>query len=272
MTTAQKLNTISQTDVDFFWEHGYLHIPQLFTPDEIDELSDEMDRLMEEWAMRDAAWSGDWRREYMDEATEKISQLWAMHDLWYYSAAWMRAVTHPRLVGAMVDLLGPDVELHHSTMHVKPPETGHPFPMHQDNAFYQHTDNRYIDTLVHLDDTCHENGEIRFMDGSFKLGPLSHVLKTRDGDECTPHLPTDQYSLADTVSVPAKRGDLVCFNIFEIHGSHINTTDVPRRLVRVGYRHPENMQICGQSHNRPSWIVAGQRHCIGDQQGFSTEV
>jgi len=172
----------------------------------------------------------------------------------------------------MVDLLGPDVELHHSTMHVKPPETGHPFPMHQDNAFYQHTDNRYIDTLVHLDDTCHENGEIRFMDGSFRLGPLSHVLKTRDGDECTPHLPTDQYSLADTVAVPAKRGDLVCFNIFEIHGSHINTTDVPRRLVRVGYRHPENMQICGQSHNRPSWIVAGQRHCIGDQQGFSTEV
>ena len=77
-------------------------------------------------------------------------------------AAWMRAVTNPRLVGAMVDLLGEDVELHHSTMHVKPPSTGHPFPVHQDNAFYGHSDNRYVDCLVHLDDTCHENGEIRF--------------------------------------------------------------------------------------------------------------
>ena len=183
MTTAQKLNTISQTDVDFFWEHGYLHIPQLFTPDEIDELSDEMDRLMEEWAMRDAGWSGDWRREYMDEATEEVSQLWAMHDLWYYSAAWMRSVTHPRLVGAMVDLLGPDVEVHHSTMHVKPPETGHPFPMHQDNAFYQHTDNRDIDTLVHLDDTCHENGEIRLIYTKSKANKANGLTKIVVGQE-----------------------------------------------------------------------------------------
>jgi hypothetical protein len=61
----------------------------------------------------------------------------------------MRVVTHNKLCDAMGDLLGADVELHHSTMHVKPPETGHPFPMHQDWAFYQHLDNRYVDVLVH---------------------------------------------------------------------------------------------------------------------------
>lgn len=104
----------------------------------------------------------------MDAETEKKSKLVAMHDLHFYSAAWCRAVTNPKLTEAMSDLLGPDVELHHSTMHVKPPETGHPFPMHQDWAFYQHRDGRYVDVLVHLDDTQHENGEIRFLDGSHK--------------------------------------------------------------------------------------------------------
>ena len=262
---------ISKEQGEFFWEHGYLHIPCVFTSEETDELSGEMNRLMEEWANWGAGWSGDWRKDYMDEETEKKSRLVFMHDLWYYSGAWMRAVTNPGLVEAMAVLLGPDVELHHSTMHVKPPETGHPFPMHQDNAFYGHPDNRYVDVLVHLDDTCHENGEIRFIDGSHKNGALEHVTKTRDGEDCTPHLPTDKYKLDDTVAVPARRGDVVCFNVYTIHGSHINQTDVDRRLVRIGYRHPDNRQINGQSNHRPSVMVSGKRQRQPEQELFTTE-
>ena len=195
----------------------------------------------------------------MDEQTEKKSQLIALHDLQYYSAAWSRAVLKPKLAGAMADLIGPTVELHHSTLHVKPPETGHPFPMHQDWAFYKHATNQYVDVLVHLDDTRHEDGEIRFLDGSHKLGALEHVTKDEQGNLCTPHLPTNKFRLEDTVAVPAKRGDIVCFNIHTIHGSHINTTDRMRRLVRLGYRAPENEQSEGQSKGRPCWIVWGKR-------------
>jgi len=117
-----------------------------------------------------------------------------------------------------------------------------------------------VDVLVHLDDTRHENGEIRFLAGSHKLGPLEHVTKMPDGTPCTPHLPTDQYRLEDTVPVPAKRGDVVFFSIYTIHGSYINTTRQPRRLVRVGYRDPDNVQIEGQSLGRPGLMVRGYRH------------
>jgi len=61
------------------------------------------------------------------------------------------------------------------------------------------------------------------------------------------------------VPVPAKRGDVVLFNIYTIHGSYINTTDKARRLVRVGYRDPQNIQIAGQSCARPGLIVWGYR-------------
>ncbi|HET7558703.1 MAG TPA: phytanoyl-CoA dioxygenase family protein, partial [Limnochordia bacterium] len=234
-------------------------IPEVFTPQEIGELSDDLDWLIETWAMRNAGWSGPWRKKLMDEATEKKSKLVAMHDLQFYSQPWCRALSsHPKLIAAMVDLLGPNVELHHSTLHVKPPEAGHPFPMHQDNPFYAHQDNRYVDVLVHLDDTCHANGEIRFLDGSHKLGALEHITQTPDGP-CTPHLPTDEYRLEDTVPVPAKRGDLVVFNLWTIHGSYLNTTDKNRRLVRVGYRNPANVQLAGQSLGRPGLLVAGRR-------------
>ncbi|MDP6111966.1 MAG: phytanoyl-CoA dioxygenase family protein [Planctomycetota bacterium] len=261
---------LNQEEIDFFWDHGYLHIPEVFAPEETAELATEMDWLIETWADRSSGWSGPWRKDYMDDETEQKSKLIAMHDLHLYSVAWMRVVTSPRLCAAMIGLLGTRVELHHSTMHVKPPETGHPFPMHQDWAFYKHGDNRYVDVLVHMDDTCHRNGEIRFMNASHKGDALEHITKNPDGSGCTPHLPTDRYHLKDTVAVPAKAGDVVCFNIHTIHGSHINQTDRPRRMVRIGYRHPENKQLSGQSMGRPGLMVGGRRERISDQPVFST--
>jgi phytanoyl-CoA hydroxylase len=250
---------LTQEQVNYYNEHGYLHIPAVFGPSEIEELSDEMDRLVQDWAYTNEGWTGPWRLAYMDPEVEKKSKLTSMHDLHFYSDAWCRAVTHPRLVEAVSDLLGPNVELHHSTMHIKPPQTGHPFPMHQDNPFYAHENGKYVDVLVHLDDTRHENGEIRFLDGSHKLGALLHVTQNPDGTPCSPHLPPDKYRLEDTVPVPAKRGDVVCFNVYTVHGSYINTTKQPRRLVRIGYRDPENRQTGGQSMGRPGLMVRGYR-------------
>jgi phytanoyl-CoA hydroxylase len=250
---------LTKEQVDFYNENGFLRVPEMFNKTEIDELSDELDRLVQEWAFTSEGWTGPWRQAYMDKDTEKKSKLTAMHDLQFYSTPWLRAVTHPRLVEALSDILGPNIELHHSTLHIKPPQTGHPFPMHQDYPFYEHTDGQYMDVLVHLDDTYHENGEIRFTAGSHKLGKLKHVTQMPDGKPCSPHLPTDQYALEDTVPVPAKRGDVVFFNIYTIHGSHINSTRQPRRLVRVGYRNPHNDQMGGQSKGRPGLMVKGYR-------------
>jgi phytanoyl-CoA hydroxylase len=249
---------LTAEQVVFYREHGYLHIPGVFSAAETDQLERELERLIEEWAFTDKGWTGPWRQVYMDAETEEQSRLVAMHDLQFYSEAWCRAVTNSNLTLAMGDILGPNVELHHSTMHVKPPETGHPFPMHQDWAFYHHEDGRYVDVLVHLTDTSHYNGEIRFLDGSHKLGPLEHITETPEGP-CTPHLPTDRYRLEDTVPVPAKRGDVVCFNIYTIHGSYINQTKEPRHIVRVGYRDPRNLQTFGQSLGRPGPMVRGYR-------------
>lgn len=265
MSLTIEQTVLSDGQVAFYHENSFLHIPEVFTQEETRELSDELDRLVEDWAFTSPGWSGPWRKAYMDPETEAKSKLTAMHDLHLYSSAWARAVMNPTLVEALTQLLGPNIELHHTTLHIKPPQTGHPFPMHQDNPFYGHRDGRYIDTLVHLDDTCHENGEIRFLAGSHKTGHLDHILKTEDGP-CTPHLPTDEFHLEDAVPVSAKAGDVVLFCIDTIHGSYINQTKKPRRLVRMGYRDPDNRQEYGQSFGRPGLVVSGYRErCEGDE-------
>jgi len=257
-TTELSPALLSTDDVDAFWQRGYLRVPAVFAARETAELKQELDRLIGEWAMRDTTWTGPWRESYMDAETEAAGTFDALHDLQLYSDIWSRAIAHPRLVQVLVDLLGPDVEFHHTTMHVKIAETGQPFPMHQDHPFYAHDDGRFVDVLLHLDDTRHENGEIRFLEGSHLQGPLEHIVETADG-ACSPHLPVDQYRLEDTVAVPAQAGDIVLMTINTVHGSHINRSSAARRLVRMGYRHPHNRQSAGQALGRPGLMVAGYR-------------
>merc|ERR1711959_878241 len=62
--------------------------------DEIDHMANDLDWLLETWAHKTPGWSGPWRKDYMDEETEKQSKLIAMHDLYFYSESWMKAVTN----------------------------------------------------------------------------------------------------------------------------------------------------------------------------------
>jgi hypothetical protein len=273
---------LSSEQINSFHDNGYLRISGVYNADEVKKLCDDMDWMIQTWSETDKGWTGPWREALMDAEIRAKSKLTSMHDLHFYSESWMRGVTKPEIAEALSQLLrsdadgteGAPVELHHTTMHVKPPETGHPFPMHQDWAFYKHADDRYIDALVHLDDTSHANGEIRFLKGSNKLGSLDHITSfvndSGEQEECTPQLSQEEYRLEDTVAVPAKAGDLVLFNINTIHGSHVNTTKKMRRMVRVGYKHPSNRQISGQCIGRPGVMIKGQRTRGEGQALFGT--
>jgi phytanoyl-CoA hydroxylase len=248
---------LTQDEVAHYRDRGWLRVPSVFAPDELAEISNDLDQIIDEWASEGPGWPGPWRKLLMDEETEKKSTLIGMFEFHLFSATWTRVVTNQRLVECMVDLLGPDVELHQSTLHAKPPGAGMPFPLHQDYPFYPHADDRFVAVLVHLDDTRHENGEIRFADGSHKLGPLEHVK--HEDQFSAPYLPVDEWPLEKTVPVPAKAGDIVCFNINTVHGSYVNQTNRIRRMVRLGYRVPDNRQISGQNFGRAGTMVAGRR-------------
>jgi ectoine hydroxylase-related dioxygenase (phytanoyl-CoA dioxygenase family) len=255
------MDTLSPEEVQFFQENGYIKLEQMYSPEEVEEMGTELDYIMEKFASWDAAWKGPWRKDYMDDKEDEQATLVAIHELQHYSAAWSRAVTKRELGAAVGDLLRTDaVELHHVTLHAKPPDKGAPFPMHQDLPFFPHADNRYVDCLVHLNDADENSGCIKFLQGSHKNGKLKHIT----GEGTAPHLPTDQYRLEDAISVPAKAGDVVLFTLWTIHGSAVNHSTDWRRLVRLGFRDPRNMQEGGQAMGRPGLLVKGVRPKIDD--------
>ncbi len=91
--------------------------------------------------------------------------------------------------------------------------------MHQDWAFYKHANNRYVDVLVHLDDTRHENGEIRFLAGSHKHGRARAHREGRRGQRLHAAPAVREVSSWKTRSpCPPSAATSSCFNIFTIHG------------------------------------------------------
>jgi ectoine hydroxylase-related dioxygenase (phytanoyl-CoA dioxygenase family) len=252
----------------FFQEQGFLRLEQVFSPQEVEELRAELDYIIHTFADWNAAWRGEWRKEYVDDPTlvEQV-KLVAIHELQHYSAAWARAILKPELVNAIADLLDTDaLEFHHCTLHAKPPGEGAPFPLHQDDPFYPHEDGLlYVDALLHLDDADEETGCIHFLPGSHKLGRLEHII----GPETAPHLPTDKFRFKDTVGVPAKAGDVVLFYLWTVHGSAVNKSNRWRRIVRIGYRHPANRQLGGQAMGRPGIMVKGVRPKV---EGIAVDV
>ena len=48
---------LTQQQIDFFHENGFLRIPRVFDEDEIGALSDSLDRLIEDWAITSPGWS-----------------------------------------------------------------------------------------------------------------------------------------------------------------------------------------------------------------------
>jgi hypothetical protein len=61
---------LDHEQIDFYNEQGYLRIPVMFTKEDTDELSDDLDRLVQDWAFTNEGWTGPWRQAYMDPETE----------------------------------------------------------------------------------------------------------------------------------------------------------------------------------------------------------
>ena len=113
----------------FYADNGYVLVPGLFTPEEAalyrKEAHDLAQRLS---AVREinATWgSAD------SVAKGKATQLLHCHDVQFQSAAFTRMLVNEKFTEAAADIIGPNVQLHHTKMFIKPPEKGSPFPMHQ---------------------------------------------------------------------------------------------------------------------------------------------
>ncbi|MFJ1707056.1 phytanoyl-CoA dioxygenase family protein [Kitasatospora sp. NPDC088346] len=212
-------------------ENGFLLVKGLIGKEEARALREECHALLGRLADGpDPTWGS--ARELVDESVLR-HELRHCHDVQFHSAAFTRLLTEPRFTDVAAAVIGsPNVQLHHTKMFVKPPETGSPFPMHQDHPFFPHRGHAVAAAIIHLDDAPEEKGCVRVVPGSHLGGPLPHI---EDGSW---HLPTDEWPLEDAVPCPAEAGDVLFFGYLTVHGSGLNTSAEARTTVLVQFRDP----------------------------------
>lgn len=222
---------LSPEQIAFYQENGYVLVPGVLSAQEAAAYREESHNLAARLgAIRniDATWGS--ARGLGEQAAH--TQVLHCHDVQFQSAAFARLIVDERISGAAADLIGPNVQLHHTKMFIKPAERGSPFPMHQDRPFFPHDRDTMIAAIVHFDDAPLEKGCVRVVPGSHRLGPLPHL------SEGGWHLSPEEYPLEAATACPARAGDVLFFSYLTIHGSGLNLSSEARTTVLIQMRDP----------------------------------
>src|ERR1700759_1709520 len=103
----------------FYADNGYVLVKGLLTPAEAASYRQETHDLATRLSARrdiNAGWGS------AKTVTDKPTQLLHCHDVQFQSAAFSRLIVDERLTGVAADIIGPNVQLHHTKMFIKPPE------------------------------------------------------------------------------------------------------------------------------------------------------
>ena len=154
---------LSPEDIERCDRDGYLFFPELFKPDEIKVLLDEVPRL---YAQR--------RPENVREkGSDAVRTNFAAH---LYSTPFAKLARHPRMVEPVMQLFGESVYMHQFKINGKMAFDGDVWQWHQDFGTWKNDDDmpeaRAMNVAIFLDPVNEFNGPLMFIPGSHKLGVI----------------------------------------------------------------------------------------------------
>lgn len=187
-------------------------------------------------------------------------QVKSIHNLQMHSAVFTRVIMNPNLLDALEDIMDTkDIVLHHTKAHVKPPEKGAPYLMHQDYPYFPHKKHTMLAVFIHMDDTTPENGGLAIYPGSQKLGPLQARTLTDENNESYHYADPDKFPLSGAVPISAKKGEIIIFSYLLLHGSYLNLSNRTRRMFLLQVRAADDEPI-EDTHKSPcqNLVLRGQ--------------
>ena len=234
---------VTQEQLDFYEEKGYLQIEGLLESELLSELQNKSSQLIsrlqkdaplpQKGVLRHAVF----RESVPEGANSKDGAVYGVMDLQDHDPIYTKLLFYDPLIMTIKEVLGTSFKLHHTRLISKESElnknisTGADFGMHQDYPFFPHRDHSTIAAWMPLIDTSRENGALHVVPGSHKLGPIEHLGSSEKGFRLNP----DEWSLSKGMPINAKAGDVILFNYLVIHGSNQNKSYVRRTSLIYQY-------------------------------------
>ncbi len=247
-TTAQRYLTDEQ--IAGYHRDGYLVVPRLIDAERVAELRRVTDVFVERSrgiARSDAVFDVDPRHSATAPIVRRIKNP-ADHDALY---AWV-ALESP-ILDIVTELLGPSIRFHHSKLNLKGGRVGAPVEVHQDAAFYPHSNDDVLAVGLLLDDATADNGAMAVLPGSHR-GPIyTHfdaqgrfVGGVRDDD-----IARLDRSRAVLLTLPA--GSIHIHHYRLVHWSSPNTSAGDRRLLINAYAAADAVPLAADPTGSPRY-------------------
>jgi len=222
---------LTDEQVRFYKDNGYISVSGILTDAEIAELQDVTNGFLER--SRGVAESDDTfdlEPGHTAEAPRlrRIKRPINKHPL--YKAM----LSHPGIIAVLQQLMGPAIRHYGLKINLKPGGGGEPVEWHQDWAYYPHTNDDLCVVGIMLDDVTEENGALLVVPGSHKGPVLDHHQDGVFVGAVTD--PRAEAMYADAVPLTGKVGDITIHHTRTLHGSPANTSDGYRRIVFLTLR------------------------------------
>jgi ectoine hydroxylase-related dioxygenase (phytanoyl-CoA dioxygenase family) len=224
------MTTLSDSEIRQFHSTGYLAIPALTTPRDVEQLRESYDRIFHERAGRDVGDQFDLAGT--DEEGKQASLPQILHPAKY--APEMNdseLLANARLVARQ--LIGPEATCEFAHAIFKPAGTGAETPWHQDAAYWD-PGFRYtaISIWVPLQEATPENGCMEFVPGSHLLDVLPHQSINNDPRIHGLELhPTEIHRCTAAVRCPLPPGGATFHGPYMLHHTGPNRSHIPRRAL-----------------------------------------
>lgn len=221
---------VSEEQVRFFDEYGYLAGIRMLTPAQVDVLREELA------ALTSASHAGHHLfYEYnSNESTDASRVLFHALGAWRITPGFHDLLWNPAFLVPASQLLRGGVRFWHDQLFSKPARHGGVVAWHQDYSYWTRTKPMtHLTCWIALDDATADNGCLHYVPGSHQWDLLPKPALAGDMDAIQTVLSAEQKKEFKPVAVELQKGMATFHHPLMLHGSYENNTDSPRRAAVI---------------------------------------
>ena len=221
---------LSEEQLSFFKEYGYLAGIKMFNDEVIDALRAELNRIKK----MDASEQELFYEYHSNESTSADHVLLHALGAWRVSPAFHDLLWNPAFVMAASQLLGGTIRFWHDQVFSKPAKHGGVVAWHQDYSYWTRTvPMRHLTCWTGLDDATTENGCLQYVPKSHKWGLLNKPELAGEMEGIKEYLNEKQKAQFKPVPIELKKGYATFHHPLMVHGSYENHSSRPRRALVI---------------------------------------
>lgn len=232
---SESLLILSPEQKQFFAERGFLLLKGFYSAAEMEEMRGQFHELVSRIDDRPK----NMRYAFMDPPEGyqpdpfNPKNVVGMMDQTLANDYWFDQFTEPRIVSAMADLLGANLDFHNGKVRNKPPGFVCTQSWHQDWPYERHTRPELAAAITYLDPTDFEAGATEAVSGSHLKGewPVKEGYTIAD----------ELVSQDERVVLKAESGDVAIIHVLVVHRAGHNFTPQGRHAIINEYKTAETV-------------------------------